>query len=305
MLILISLLPELAWIGLSLRHRYLELLPAADLVREAAAAALDSGLPENAMEWLEQGRSIVWGELFQLRSSYEELSSTHPDHARRLRELSAALEHACATREKSISAVLEQTESAAHVTRDSLQQEADGHRMLAIERDKLLQAIRGLPGFERFLLHKDFSQLRASAHSGPVVILNAAETRCDALIVLADVDHVIHAPLPTFTFRRSAGLKKTLEKLLGHARGICCDDREGGPVTRGCVSWEPLLSNLWNGVVKPVLDALAFSVRDVVSLEFVSQPFICLGTDSWGPITHFLVSDWPFRVSSDPCSGFL
>ena len=101
--IAISLLPELAWIGLSLTHRYHELTQGANVVREAAAAALDLGLPETAVEWLEQGRSIVWGELFQLRSSYEEVSSAHPDHARRLRELSAALEHASATREKSLS----------------------------------------------------------------------------------------------------------------------------------------------------------------------------------------------------------
>jgi hypothetical protein len=60
-----------------------------------------SGLPEAAVEWLEQGRSIVWGELFQLRSSFEGLSSAHSDHARRLQELSAALEQASATREKS------------------------------------------------------------------------------------------------------------------------------------------------------------------------------------------------------------
>jgi tetratricopeptide (TPR) repeat protein len=304
--IAISLLPELAWIGLSLTQRYYELRRGANVVREAAAAALDLGLPETAVESLEQGRSIVWGELFQLRSSYEELSSAHPDHAHRLRELSAALEHASATREKSLSALLERPQSAVHPTTESLRQEANAHRMLAIERDKLLQAIRRLPGFERFLLHKDFSQLRASAHSGPVVILNAAESRCDALIVLADVDHVIHVPLPTFTFRRSAGLQKMLEKLLGHARVICCDDRDGEPATRGCVSWEPLLSNLWIGVVKPVLDALAFSVRhSIVSLKFIPDPFMCLLTDSWGPITHFLVSDWPFRVSSSPRSWFL
>ncbi|KAG6370011.1 hypothetical protein JVT61DRAFT_9869 [Boletus reticuloceps] len=53
-------------------------------------------------------------------------------------------------------------------------------------------------GFERYLLQKEFPRLRASAHSGPVVILNAAERRCDALIVLADVDHVIHVPLSGF-----------------------------------------------------------------------------------------------------------
>ena len=301
----IGLLPDLAWIGLSFTHRYSELIRGATVACEAAAAALDSGLPETAVEWLEQGRSIVWGELFQLRSSYGELSSVHPDHCRKLRELSTALEQASATREKSLSSLLEQTPGAAHRVTDSLQQDADRHRILAIERDKLLREIRSFPGFEKFLLRKEFSQLRASAHSGPVVILNAAESRCDALIVLADVDHVIHVPLPAFTFQRSAGLQNILEKLLGHTRATRCDDREGRSATRGCVSWEPFLSTLWNGVVKPVLDALAFSVRHVASLEFVSHLSIHLGTDSWGPLAHFLVSDWPFRVSSYPCSWFL
>ncbi|KAF8547177.1 hypothetical protein OG21DRAFT_1366082, partial [Imleria badia] len=256
----ISLLPELAWIGLSLSHRYDELGRGADMVREAAAAILDSELPETAVEWLEQGRSVVWGELYKLRSSYEELSAAHPDHARRLRELSAALEHAGTTREKSL-VLLEQPSSATHRATESLQQEADKHRALAIERDKLLQEIRGFPGFEHFLLRKQFSQLRASAHSGPVVILNAAENRCDALIVLAGLDHAIHVPLPAFTFQRSAGLQNMLEKLLGHARVIRSDDRKGDPATLRGVSWESLLSTLWNGVIKPVLDALAFSVR--------------------------------------------
>ena len=168
---------------------------------------------------------------------------------------------------------MEQILSVVDRGKESLKQEADRHRTLAIERDKLLQDIRVLPGFERFLLRKEFSQLRASAHSGPVVILNAAESRCDALIILADVDHVIHVPLPSFNFRRSAGLQKMLEKLLGDARVIPCDNREGKSATRGCDSWEPLLSTLWNGVVKPVLDALAFSVRDIVSLELVADPF--------------------------------
>ncbi|KAF8121598.1 hypothetical protein EV363DRAFT_1457371 [Boletus edulis] len=78
----IILLPQLAWIGFSLTHRYQELRYGADVVREAAAAAaLDTGLPETAVEWLEQGRSIIWGELHQLRSSDEYLTSAHPEHA--------------------------------------------------------------------------------------------------------------------------------------------------------------------------------------------------------------------------------
>ncbi|KAF8548473.1 hypothetical protein OG21DRAFT_1423016 [Imleria badia] len=270
----INLIPQLAWIGLPLTDRYYELTQDPDVVREAAAAALDFGLPETAVEWLEQGRSIVFGELLRLRSSCEELSSAHPDHAHRLRELSTALHHASAALEKYELALSEQTQTPVPRPRESLQQVADTHRALAIERDKLLREIRGFPGFEQFLLRKDFSQFQASAHTGPVVIINAAESRCDALIVLADVDHVIHVPLPNFTFQRSAGLQNMLEKLLGEARVIRSDEREGTSATLRGVSWESLLSTLWNGVVKPVLDALAFSVRHV-SPGDLSRIFWC------------------------------
>ena len=257
----IGLLPQLAWIGLSLARRYGELLHGADVVREAAAAALDSGRPETAVEWLEQGRSIVWGELFQLRSSHDELSSTYPDHAHRLRELSAALEGAGATREMALSLVSKDVQSTAHRAEEPLEQVVDRHRALAIRRDNLLQEIRRLPNFERFLLHKEFSQLRASAHSGPVVILNAAESRCDALIVLADVEGVVHVPLPNYSLKRSKGLRNTVKKLLGLARALYRDERDGQPVPQEAVNeWQPILSPLWKCVVKPVLDALAVSV---------------------------------------------
>ena len=186
----------------------------------------------------------------------------------------------------------------------SLEHEAGRHRTLAIARDKLLQEIRGLPGFERFLLRAEFSQLRASAHSGPVVILNAAETRCDALIVLSEVDHVLHVPLPNVTLERSKGLQNMLKSLLGPARVISDDKRVGRRATRGCISWESVLSALWNDVVKPVLDALDFSVCDVRFPEFTAEltPFfrLRLRTDSRRFITHFLVSDWASCISSYP-----
>ncbi|KAF8132370.1 TPR-like protein [Boletus edulis] len=272
--IAINLLPRLAWIGLSLTHRYAELKGGADVVREAAAAALDSGFPELALEWLEQGRSIVWGELFQLRGSYEQLSSAHPDHARRLRELSAALDDAGATREKSLSTFSESTDDSIHRAIQTLQQVADAHRALAIERDTLLQEIRRLPGFTRFLLPKDFSQLRTSAHSGPVVTLNAAETRCDALIVLADVDHVIHVPLPNFTFQRSIDLQGILKSFLRQAQV----ERTGQVARWDRGTWESFLSPLWKCVVEPVMDALAFSTPGNLSRIFwcPTGPFVFL-----------------------------
>ncbi|KAG6371303.1 hypothetical protein JVT61DRAFT_9773 [Boletus reticuloceps] len=271
--IAINLLPQLAWIGLSLTHRYAELKRGAD-VGEAAAAALDSGFPELAVEWLEQGRSIVWGELLQLRGSYEQLSSAHPDHARRLRELSAALDDAGATREKPLSTFSESTDDVMHHAIQTLQQVADAHRTLAIERDKLLQEIRRLPGFNRFLLQKDFSQLRASAQYGPVVVLNAAKRRCDALIVLADVDHVIHVPLPNFTFQRSTDLQGILKSFLRHA----LVERTGQIERWDRGTWESFLSPLWKSVVEPVMDALAFSMPGEPSRIFwcPTGPFVFL-----------------------------
>ncbi|KAF8436624.1 CHAT domain-containing protein [Boletus edulis BED1] len=308
--IAINLLPQLAWIGLSLTHRYAELKQGADVVREAAAAALDEGFTRLAVEWLEQGRSIVWGELLQLRGSYEQLSSAHPDHAHRLRDLFTALDHAGATREKSLSTFSESTEGAMQRATQTLQQEANRHRALAIERDKLLQEIRRLPGFERFLLPKDFSQLHASAHSGPVVMLNAADTRCDALILLADVDHVIHVPLPNFNLRRSVGLQNMLGRLLGDARATPFDDRQGRAATRGAGSWETLLSTLFNGVIKPVLDALAFSTVGDLSRIFwcPTGPFVFLpihaaglyGTQYSSPghkVSDFVISSYTPTLS--------
>ena len=263
----IALLSQLGWVGRPLTHYHKELVLGADVVREAAAAALDSGYPGLAVEWLEQGHAVVWGELLRFRNSYEELSSTHQDHARRLQRLSAALDRPSVSEE----GLWEPTESAGHPRRPSLEQEADRHRALAIERDQLIQEIRQLPGFERFLLHKEFSQLRASAQSGPVVFLNAAESRCDALIVLANKENAVHIPLPTFTLKQCGHLRNTLANLIGPY-----DDRTRQPIIRHDSGWESILSTLWKGVVKPVLDGLGVSgCRSAQSPWDLSRVFWC------------------------------
>ncbi|KAF8436613.1 CHAT domain-containing protein [Boletus edulis BED1] len=271
----ISLFPQLAWMGLSLTQRYIHLAESPEaVVREAAAAALDSGLPETAVEWLEQGRSILWGDLFQLRSSYEELSSVHPDYATRFRELSVALGHASVTREKSSPTL---PELVGRLTTELSQHEIDKHRMLASERYNLLLEIRRLPGFEQFLLHKAFAQLRCSAHSGPIVILNAAESRCDALILIENVDHVLHVPLPNFTLKRSTHLQNILKSFIRRAR-VMRYDRVGKVEKLDGVTWESILSPLWKCVVKPVLDALAISTPGDLTRIFwcPTGPFVFL-----------------------------
>ncbi|KAF8545708.1 hypothetical protein OG21DRAFT_1534317 [Imleria badia] len=92
------------------------------------------------------------------------------------------------------------------------------------------------------------------------------------------MDHTIHVLLPNFTFQRSRDLQNMVEKLLGHARVIHSDNRKGDPATLHSVTWESLLSTLWNGVVKPVLDALEFSTpRDLSHIFWCpTGPFVFL-----------------------------
>ncbi len=48
---------------------------------------------------------------------------------------------------------------------------------------EMIEHIRSLPDFERFLVALTENELKAAAASGPVVIVNVSEYRCDALII--------------------------------------------------------------------------------------------------------------------------
>ena len=243
----ITLLPQVAWIGLPLKVRYHELLLAADVARDAAATALQLGHTEMAVEWLEQGRSVVWGQLFQLRTPLDELRSAFPNLADRLERVSSELEHASASHDQ----------LTFQRTTESLEQRAQRHRALALERERLLEQVRCMPGFERFLLPKPFSQLRASAHSGPVVLLNASEQRCDAMIITSDSDAVLHVPLFDMSYKHAEYLRTSLDaSLIHHGRGT--DERAARPVRPHGMNF--ILAELWRNVVKPVLNALNLSV---------------------------------------------
>ncbi|KAJ7452638.1 hypothetical protein FB451DRAFT_1565910 [Mycena latifolia] len=90
----INLLPELAWLGLSISDRYYRILKAGNLVRAAAAAAITAGQYLLAVEWLEQGRSIIWAQMFSLRTPVDALREVYPELADKLMALSVELDGA-------------------------------------------------------------------------------------------------------------------------------------------------------------------------------------------------------------------
>jgi hypothetical protein len=55
---------------------------------------------------------------------------------------------------------------------------------------RVVTSIRELPGLSRFLLPSLFSDLHRAASGGPVIIVNANQYSCDALIISPDRDPV-------------------------------------------------------------------------------------------------------------------
>ncbi|KAJ7454490.1 TPR-like protein [Mycena latifolia] len=244
----IDLLPELAWLGLSISDRHHHILHAGQVVRDAASAAIAAQQYNTAVEWLDQGRSIIWGQILSLRSPVDDLASSHPELAAELITVSTQLEtsgiQSCAAEFAEVQASR------------SLQAVAQEAHALADRREGLLQQIRQLAGFERFLLPKQISELSAAARIGPVVLLNISHHSCDALILMPDKDQVLHVSLPDFTLDEAQVLTESLGSLVrGYARSHRLSGRLEGQLPPDD-EFSHILSKLWSQIVQPVLNEL-------------------------------------------------
>ncbi|KAG8708943.1 hypothetical protein FRC08_018623 [Ceratobasidium sp. 394] len=82
-----TLIPQVVWLGLARDHRYEQVADIAEVVLEGVAAAIALQAYSRALEWLEQGRSIVWNQLLQLRSPFEQLSAVDESLAEELKNV--------------------------------------------------------------------------------------------------------------------------------------------------------------------------------------------------------------------------
>ncbi|KAJ7231539.1 TPR-like protein [Mycena rebaudengoi] len=254
----IELLPELAWLGLSITDRHHHLSQAGQLVRDAASAAIAAHDYQKSVEWLDQGRSVIWGQLLNLRTPVDELRKSHPGLANQLVSLSTSLETS-GTRSNAIADTIKP---------QSLDSTAEQSHAIALERNHVLQQIRELPGFERFLLSKPISELSHAAKMGPVAILNISEYGCDALILRpGHADEVMHVPLSDFTLPEAQTLTKFLASIVGTPgrsdRLFGFQEGDMAPDDR----LPHILSVLWLKIVHPILDALALTTPVSQDLE--------------------------------------
>jgi hypothetical protein len=253
----ISLLSEVAGLEQTIHRRHANLHGHTDLVGSAVATALHFNQADLALEWLEQGRCLVWNQLNQLRTPIDNLCMKNPSLADHFINTASALE-SYGTR-----SILSIPSSHATLAEDILlQDDTRNHTIHAAEYTRLLKEIRSLPDFEDFLQPPNAAKLLSSLPpDGPLVIFNFHKTRCDALAVIAGIEEPLHIPLEKFSLAQAEELQKTLRFDLLKQRDVEDHDRMPRRVRLNPSSMPFVLQELWYKVVQPILEALGYSVR--------------------------------------------
>ncbi|PVF91180.1 hypothetical protein CPB86DRAFT_878650 [Serendipita vermifera] len=244
----LGLMPLMAWLGLTIGDRHQQLVRIGGIARDAAAAAITAEQYEKALEWLEQGRSIVWTQILRLRTPVDQLQEVDPDLAERLLRVSRTLDRGI------------RQGNVVEGNQMSIEEEGRRYRASTAEWESIIEQIRSLPNFENFLRSPSWSQLKAASHGGPVVVFNIAKTRCDALALLPGLEEIIHIPLPKVTSERVTELQDELKDQL-YSSGIRSGDMRATMRVTDETDGEScrrVLADLWTSLVKPVLDSLAF-----------------------------------------------
>ncbi|KAG1908578.1 CHAT domain-containing protein [Suillus fuscotomentosus] len=187
------------------------------LSTDAFSCSVRRGALITAVELMEQGRAVLWTQLARFNIPLDELFISGDARTANLAEdfkrLSIRLRNAF----------------------DQSEDQSPQIRQLTMQWDEVVSRIRLLPNFSRFLLPPLFSDLQKAAEDGPVIIVNASQHSCDALIIHSARDPV-HVPLDITqakVFELSSQLDPSDElELVG------------------------ILRKLWNDVVNPIVQAL-------------------------------------------------
>ncbi|KAF8752493.1 TPR-like protein [Rhizoctonia solani] len=290
----LELIPQIVWLGTTVSRRYDSLLAEVqDIAMEAAAAAIQHQQYNLALEWLEEGRSVVWNQMLQLRTPFDHLSRHDPNLANQFQKVAEGLEKASG---------LSQDPERELIAGVSMEQSSQEHRRLAEEWDRLLNDIRSIPSLRNFLKPKNFGELLSSTMTGVVVVINVHRNHCDALALLPGSRDVMHIPSSSLSYNT---LINTGDRLVrntriggrGSRRPILNEDRSSDPL-------ESILNMLWIDVVRPVLDSLGYLVSrgSMIALPHVTWcptgPLTVLPLHAAGYYDRPLASACDFVISS-------
>ncbi|KAG8808927.1 hypothetical protein FRC17_003698 [Serendipita sp. 399] len=267
------------------------LLNTFSLASDAAAAAIDRGQLETAIEFVEQSRSLLWKDALGLPSDMDRLEAINPGLASHLSEVLEELEQSI-HRASPDSAIAKPDVRAPWLTapREKVKPESSADDRW----NSIVGTVRASEaGFQNFLRPWSLDSLReedAPVPVGPVVILNSSYLRCDAIIlvstnepVLVPLEQTSKADLERLAAQVVTGVKELEE---GSATGFQFDK----------AVMEPVLKELWERVISPVLkklDEVAFGGGKHVGL-------VPTGAFTWLPLhAATAIRNGTSRKSSD------
>ncbi|KAF8597168.1 hypothetical protein BDV93DRAFT_527607 [Ceratobasidium sp. AG-I] len=230
---------KLAGIGRSVkaRHEYLTKNPIP--ASRAAARSIRQGDLKRAVEYLEQGRSILWRQTLELRSSLESLQAVSPSLANQLGAVVEELHGNAGI----------QSVSEFSATYWGIQDPDRIHRYnreLAEHYESLVGQIQKLDGFEDFLRPFQFSDTAGIASDRPVVVVNLCDEGCDALVILDSGVHRVALPRANFE-----SLMVARAKIATAAARV---EYDGGDEMDSLLA--PTLQLLWRSIVEPIIEFL-------------------------------------------------
>jgi tetratricopeptide (TPR) repeat protein len=198
-----------------------QLMAEPGLVAEAVAAALEVGDVDRAAELFEQGRGVLTAHALDLRTDVGRLVERDPNLADAFLRLRDAL--------------------------DADGPDRDDRHLWADRWQTLLGKIRALPGFADFLLPLTVARIRAAAAAGPLVMVNVARRRSDALVVRPDSVTLVRLPLRWATMESNVLAFVVAIEVLGRAERGSDQARRANDQVDAALRWA------WQAVAGPVL----------------------------------------------------
>ncbi|MFG2955388.1 CHAT domain-containing protein [Streptomyces sp. NPDC048291] len=228
----VGLLPVAAWRGLGRSDQETQLSEGTGTASAAAACALEAGRPRLAVEFLEQGRSVLWTQLLQSRAEAGALALLPAGLGAELRQVGAALEEAAASPE---------TPSDRLVT-------------LARRWDVLVERAGDELGGGSPFAPPSYDTLATAGAGGPVVLVNVTARRSDAIVVFPPPAEPLVVSLPGLDLAEAARRAADFLEAV-HDQGTA---RPEGHVALQ-MTMAAALEWLWETVAEPVLDRLGLA----------------------------------------------
>ncbi|KAG8753507.1 hypothetical protein FRC12_011518, partial [Ceratobasidium sp. 428] len=239
-----ELIQRVVWLGSTVEHQFNRIETIGDIALEASTAAIIYEDYNTALEWLDEGRSIVWKQLLGLRAPLDELFNVDKSLAQELKQVNQDLESI-----SNISTVPHSTS----IETTSLERTAQKQRRLAERWEELVRQVRLLPGMSGFLLPKRTTEMVAAARTGAVVSIVVHPHQSNALVIAQNSTKVDRIVLPRLSLdKANRAHQQFARSLRSQGRG----DRGITNMLSSEDAFDKTLLMLWADIVKPVLEFL-------------------------------------------------